>query len=231
MITLVGTGHVFDLSAAVNRILIEKEPEVVCIELDEQRYKLLLKKKKNDDQYKIDRQNLPILYKLFLRNQENAAKKYGVDPGDEMLAAIKFAQSHQLPIEFIDVNAQETYEKTIGAMSSMEKIKLSLIGILLTFFGWINNYRKQADDEIEKIEKNFDEKLKQLEKNLPTIKRLIIDDRNKYMSKKLIKINDKYKKILAFVGDGHAPGISKILQSNKIEYETIRLKDLNKKVR
>jgi pheromone shutdown protein TraB len=37
MITVIGTGHVFDLSAALLNIFEEKEPEIVGVELDPQR--------------------------------------------------------------------------------------------------------------------------------------------------------------------------------------------------
>jgi pheromone shutdown protein TraB len=34
MITLIGTGHVFDLSSALTEIFDEKLPEVICVELE-----------------------------------------------------------------------------------------------------------------------------------------------------------------------------------------------------
>ena len=45
MITLIGTGHVFNLSAALNRVFDEKKPDVICVELDQQRLHALILKK------------------------------------------------------------------------------------------------------------------------------------------------------------------------------------------
>jgi len=229
MIILVGTGHVFNLFSAINKILKEKNPDIICVELDKQRYNTLLKKKKNQERYKEDKIDAPILYKLFVRHQEKMAKRYGVNPGDEMITAIKYAESHELPIEFIDKSAQDIYKRTINSMSLSEKTKISLLGILVTFFGWFFEYGEKKDEQLEKIGKNTDNYLKKFEKKFPNIKRLVIDDRNNYMGKKLIKLNGKYKKILTFIGDGHVLGISEILRLNNIKHEVIRLKDLNKK--
>ena len=44
MITLIGTGHVFDLSQALLEILDERQPQVIGVELDRQRYQGLMSK-------------------------------------------------------------------------------------------------------------------------------------------------------------------------------------------
>ena len=64
--------------------------------------------------------------------------------------------------------------------------------------------------------------------SLPTIKKILIDERNGNMAKKIIDLTEKHEKIIACIGDGHINGISKILDENKSDYEIIRLKDLRK---
>ena len=46
MITLIGTGHVFNLSSALKNVFNEKNPDVICVELDQQRLRALMIKKK-----------------------------------------------------------------------------------------------------------------------------------------------------------------------------------------
>jgi len=97
MITLIGTGHVFNLSAALLSIFDEKEPEVVAVELDPQRYQAILLRNTDPATYNASKKNLPIIYRVLAQFQESMAEQYGVNAGDEMLTAINYAQSHQLP--------------------------------------------------------------------------------------------------------------------------------------
>ena len=49
------------------------------------------------------------------------------------------------------------------------------------------------------------------------------------MINRLIQLNENYSKIVACIGDGHAPGMSELLKSKNIEIETIRLNELREK--
>ena len=229
MITLVGTGHTLDLSSSITKIIDEKKPDIICVELDKKRYNLLLMKNSNSNNINELRKDFPILYKLFARYQNKIAKEFGVNAGDEMLTAIKYAKSHQIQFELIDMNPEELYEKTFNSMSFFEKLKISLIAVSLTFFGWIFIRKKDVNEELKKMQKENGETINKLGKKYPTIKRILLDERNSYMTDNLIRLNDENKKIIAFVGDAHVTGISKLLRSNKIEYETVRLGQILKK--
>ena len=50
------------------------------------------------------------------------AKEYGVEAGEEMMTAINYAKSHQLPVAFIDMNAQFMFSKMLKSMTFSEKI-------------------------------------------------------------------------------------------------------------
>lgn len=224
MITLVGTGHVFDLSKQITNIFNEKQPDVVCVELDKQRYNALVLKNTNLQAYHEARKNSPIIYKLLARFQNAMAKQYGVEAGDEMMTAINYAQSHQKPVDFIDMNAQFMFSKMLKSMSFTEKIKLLFTGFSSFFIS-----KKHVEKELDHFEKNFDKYIEQIGDKFPTIKRVLIDERNQYMVNKLVKANQEYEKVIAVIGDGHIPGISKLLESKKIEFNIIRLSDLRQK--
>ena len=227
MITLIGTGHVFDLSKALLDIFDEKQPELLCVELDKQRYHALMLKQSDPEKYEEQSKNLPIIYKLLSRFQDNMAKEYGVQAGQEMLTTIQFAQSRQLPLAFIDMNAQRLFTKMLKSMTFREKIRMFFSG----FAGFFVS-KKRVEKELDKLEDNFDIYMEEIGKKFPTIKRVLVDDRNQYMAQQLVMANEQYGKIIAVLGDGHVPGISEMLKKKEIEFETIRLKDIrNKKVK
>jgi len=221
MITLIGTGHVFDLSSALLRIFDEKNPDVMCVELDKQRYNALMIKLSNPEAYKEAGKNLPLLYKLLARFQDSMAKEYGVTAGDEMLTAINYAQGRHLPVEFIDMNAQNLFPRMLKSMPMSEKLKLMLTG-----FGGFFVSRKRVEKELSNFEKDFDRYIEQIGDKFPTIKRVLIDERNMYMVQKLVEISGQHERVVTVVGDGHVPGLSKLLTERNIAFETVRLSDL-----
>jgi pheromone shutdown protein TraB len=223
MITLIGTGHVFNLSQALLANFDDKQPDILCVELDKQRYNALIIKQQDPEKYKESQKNLPILYKLLSKFQDDMAKEYGVTAGQEMLTTINYAKEHQLPIAFIDMNAQRLFKRMLKSMSFSEKFKLMFSG-----FGGFFVSKKRVEKELSKIEKDFDKVLDNIGDKFPTIKRVLIDDRNNHMVQQLIAANKQYERVIAVVGDGHIPGLSQLLNKKKVEFETVRLSELRK---
>lgn len=221
MITLIGTGHVFDLSAALLSIFEEKEPEIIGVELDPQRYQAILLRNTDPITYHTTKKNLPIIYRILAQFQESMAKEYGVNAGDEMLTAIQYAQSHQLPVAFIDTNAQQLFVRMWNAMPFSEKFRLLFSGVAGFFVS-----KKRIEQEMKNYQQNFDSYILEIGKKFPTIKHTLIDERNEQMVLKLIALHEKHQKIVACVGDGHVPGISVLLQQKQIPFETLRLVEL-----
>ena len=221
MITLIGTGHVFDLSSALTAIFDEKQPDVICVELDLQRYNAIMMKASNPKAYEDAKKNLPFIYRMLAKFQESMASEYGVNAGDEMLASINYAKTHGLPAEFIDMNAQHLFIKMWKSMPFTEKFRLMLSG-----FGGLFVSKKRVEKELKNIQNDFDFYMDEIGKKFPTIKATLIDKRNDYMVNRLLSLNENYERIFACIGDGHVPGISKILKSKDVKFETIRLSEL-----
>lgn len=221
MITLIGTGHVFDLSAALLFIFDQKEPEVISVELDQQRYQAILLRNTNPASYDAAKKNLPLIYRMLAQFQESMAEQYGVNAGDEMLAAIHYAQSHQLPVAFIDANAQQLFSQMWKTMPYREKLRLLLSGMTGLFVS-----KKRVEQELNHYQQNFDTYIQEIGKKFPTIKKTLIDDRNTQMTQRLCELHEKHQRIVACVGDGHVPGISQLLTEKHIPFETIRLQQL-----
>jgi len=221
MITLIGTGHVFNLSQALINIFDEKQPEILCVELDPQRYNALMLKQTDPKAYEEAGKNLPVIYRLLAKFQEDMANQYGVTAGEEMLTTINYAQTHQLPLAFIDMNAQHLFAKMLRSMSFSEKVKLMFSGV-----GGLFISKKRVEKELKKIEGNFDTYIKEIGDKFPTIKRVLIDERNLYMVQQLASASQKYGKVVAVVGDGHIPGLTKLLTKKEVAFEAIRLSEL-----
>jgi pheromone shutdown protein TraB len=221
MITLIGTGHVFDLTAPILRIFDEKQPDAIGVELDVQRYNALIMRNTDPTAYQNAKKDLPVIYKMLASFQENMAEQYGVNAGDEMLTAISYAQTHQLPVAFIDTNAQTLFTHMWKTMPFTEKFKLLISGLAGLFIS-----KKRVEQELKAYQQNFDAYLEEIGKKFPTIKRTLIDERNQTMAQNLVTLNEQHQKIIACVGDGHIPGISKLLEEKNITYETIRLQQL-----
>ena len=224
MITLIGTGHVFNLSEALLNIFDEKQPDIICIELDKQRYNAMMLKQNNPEKYQETLKDQHMIYRFLARFQDGMAEDYGVQAGEEMLTATKYAESHQLPLAFIDMNAQALFSRMLKEMSFREKLRLIFSG-----FGGILVNKKRVEAELENIEENFDVYMEQISKKFPTIKRVLIDERNAFMVQHLILASEKYEKIIAVVGDGHIPGVSNLLTGKNVEFETVRLSALRTK--
>jgi pheromone shutdown protein TraB len=109
----------------------------------------------------------------------------------------------------------------LKSMSLSEKFKLLFSG-----FGGFFVSKKRVESELQKIEKDFDQIIDKIGKKFPTIKRVLIDERNMYMVQQLVSADKQYGKVIAVVGDGHIPGLSTLLNDQNIDFETIRLNEL-----
>ncbi len=221
MITLIGTGHIFNLQAAILSIFDEKQPEIIGVELDQQRYQAILLRNTDPSSYKNAKKNLPLIYRMLSQFQENMAKQYGVSAGDEMFSAISYAQSHQIPIAFIDTNAQQLFTHMWKTMPFTERFRLLFSGVAGLFIT-----KKRVEQELKNYHQNFDSYLHEIGKKFPTIKKTLIDKRNSHMAQKLLALHETHKRIIACVGDGHVPGISRLLEEKQAPFETIRLQQL-----
>lgn len=221
MITLIGTGHVFNLRDALLHQMDNIMPEVICVELDIQRYQAMLMKQTQPEKYEQARKRLPFIYRLLGRFQENMADEYGVIPGEEMLTAVRYGQEHQLPVEFIDVNAQQIFSEMLRQMTIRERFQLFLSGFAGLFIS-----KKRVEDELQRYQDDFTSYLDEISKKYPTIKKVLIDQRNEYMVNHLGKLAERYVRIVACVGDGHIPGMLDLLHEQGLNVTSIRLKQL-----
>ena len=136
---LVGTAHISKESARLVREVIEKEqPDTVCVELDQQRYKSLAEQRKweNLDLKSVIRQKqlATLLINLLLASyQKRLGQQLGVQPGVELLEAVKAAEDNNIPIALCDRDIRVTLRRAWNSMTFVDKAKLLTAGFAGVF--------------------------------------------------------------------------------------------------
>ncbi|MEK6958417.1 MAG: TraB/GumN family protein [archaeon] len=214
---LVGTAHISKESIdLVNKTIEEEVPDIIGVELDHERLQQLLSGKKWGETNIVEIVQTGKTY-LFLLNvllsnlQKQLGAQVGVQPGAEMLAALKKAQEKKVPVQLLDRNIRITLKRAFNEMSFIEKAKLAG-GILGGFFGVGEKITIEKIEEL-KQEDLLNKLMKELGKQMPSIKKVLVDERDDYIAE-MIK-NSPGKKIVAVVGAGHLDGIVDCIKNNK----------------
>lgn len=213
MIVLLGTGHVFDLEEAVQAEIRARGPEVVALELDPDRYRAL----QSGDR----KPQGPLFYRALARFQEGIAERYGVQPGDEMLAAARAAREVGAPVALVDRNAQRTFTRLWSEMGWWEKTRFlgSSLGSLLIPGG-------KMEEQLEELQEDAAAYLAVLGEKYPTVKRVLLDERNHHMADRIDDLARRNDLVVAVLGDGHVAGVRELLEGRGNEVEVVRLRDL-----
>ncbi len=214
MITLVGIGHVFSIRKAVKYIIYQRRPHAVCVELDKFRFEML---DKGMDRSK----DAPFLMKRLQKVYDKAAQSQGAEVGEEMLGAVEAAREMEIPHFFIDVEATPMVSGMLKDLPLSQKLKLagSVLGASVL-------PKKQLEKGMGMIENDPDRAMKEFGKVFPDLKERIVDYRDTYMSRKLMKLNREYPHLLAVIGQGHMTGIRNHLKN--MDVEVIELRQVNK---
>lgn len=211
MITIIGIAHVFDVHDRLKEEIRSRRPKVVAVELDRGRYEALKEP--------TSREGVPLIYRVMAHIQKRIGDEYGVQPGSEMKIAVETARKIGSSVAFIDLPATYSFKRLMKAMSFKEKMYLvaGMIGGL--FVG-----KKKIDKEMERYQKNEESYMQILEENMPSVSRILIDERNTFMARNLRELEDRFDEVLAVVGDGHVRGLIKELEGR--ELKVIRLKEV-----
>ena len=209
-ITLIGTAHVSRESAdLVVKVIEEEKPDTVCVELCESRYKAIKEKNRwqNTDLIKVirEKKSFLLLSNLLLTSfQKKIGQKLGVKPGEEMIRAMEAADSVGAHIHLADRDIRITLSRTWRLMGLWTKMKL--LAQLVTSMGEVDSI-KEEDIEKMKDKDVLETLLSEIGETLPELRRILIDERDKYLTEKIRSAPGK--RIVAVVGAGHVPGIKR----------------------
>lgn len=222
-ITILGTAHVSEKSRKeVENTIEEIQPDFVGVELDEDRYRSLT----GDSRWKeLDVLNAIkegkgylLLLNIFLSiYQRRLGLEEGIKPGQELLTAVETAERNGINFELIDRNINTTLERVRQELSFWEKMKLISSLIIL-------QEEKEVDIEDLKEENMISALVNELETYFPSLKTVFLDERNTYMTEKILE--QDFDKAVIVVGAAHVEGIAEELQ-NKSSYEEKQIKKRN----
>ncbi|MBF0229719.1 MAG: TraB/GumN family protein [Desulfamplus sp.] len=211
-IILIGTAHVSKESAELVKEVIHREkPDTVCVELCATRLKSIRDSDswRNMDIVKVirEKKSMFLLINLMLASfQKRIAQKFDIKPGQEMINAIEAASIENAEIIPVDREVQITITRVWRSMGFWEKIKL-MFQLILSLF----SSEDITEEEIEKMKQEdiLQTLLADVKKEHPIIERVLIDERDQYLAKK-IRIAPG-EKIVAVVGAGHLAGIKRYI--------------------
>ncbi len=237
-ITLVGTAHVSQKSVElVEEHILTGDYDCIAIELCEPRHGKITDKSawKELDIFQIFRQKKAALLLVNLAMaayQKRLAEKMGVEPGQEMVRAIELAGEKNIDLELIDRDITTTLGRLLKKVSFWQKMKI-FVGLVAGIF-----VGEEVDEEqIENLKKGdmLQSVVEEFSEELPQVKQVLIDERDRFMTAKLIGIaerEDAPKRILAVVGAGHLFGMVPAFDSppSGAEMEEISIKPPPSKV-
>lgn len=212
MITLLGVGHVFDLSRAIRSEILARRPRVVALELDPIRYQALIRRTPRA------RGLSPLA--LLAHFQVRIARQYGVEVGDEMVAAARAAQEVGSEIALIDQDSQAVLGRVWNEMSFRERVRL-----LISAAGGFFTRKEKVEAELERFYRNEPGFLQEFAHELPTAKRILIDERDAVMARALMELATAKGDVVGVVGEGHIDGLVRHLEGvplQVVHLETLR---------
>ena len=214
-IYLVGTAHVSKESVEdVHQSVEQLSPDTICVELCDARFKTLRNPEnwKNMDVFQIikEKKALLLLAQLVMTSfYKQIGEELGVKPGAEMMAGVDLAEEHKITLVLADRDIQITMKRVWGNLRFSDKLKIMMqMGASMFVSETIDE--KTINEMKEKG--NIENVLEAFSKEFPTIKRVLIDERDIYLAQKIR--NSDGNKVIAVVGAGHVPGITKKIQED-----------------
>jgi pheromone shutdown-related protein TraB len=205
---ILGTAHVSRESVdEVTRLIEEETPDRVCVEIDAAREKSLSERNswENLDIYRVlrERKGFLLLGNLVLSSfQRRIGADLGVNPGEEMLAAVNAARERGIDVSLVDRQIHTTLRRAWSRSSFWGKNKM-----LAALLGSIFTREKLSGDEIESLKKQgaLENMMGELAEYLPAAKTVLIDERDQYIAGRVFEATGE--RLLVVVGAGHVSGI------------------------
>ena len=232
-IILLGTSHVASDSVnEIKKVIGENNPEVVCLELDTGRFKSMMNDgedvNKKEQSMMVQIKHLGVFGFLFMRVagglQKHLGKRMGIQPGIDMKTAYLEAREVKIPVSLIDLPISMTIRK-MSKLSFGRKMKMlfSIVGKSMS-----KKNRKLMKFDLNKVpsDKVIAQMMNLIRVEVPDLYKILIDDRNHYMCKRLLKLRESHEgNIIAVVGAGHVDGMKKILNGKLKSIDEIKDKN------
>ncbi len=217
-ITIIGSSHIARESVdAVAKAIEDKRPDIIALELDQDRAVSLMQGNEETLSYAQGR-SLGWKGYLFARvghwAEKSLGRMVGVKPGSEMKKAIVLAKKLDIPVVFIDQPIQITLQRFSKKLTWREKGRF-VWDIIEGFFRALIR-RPEIEFDLRKVPSKelMRVLMSKVRKRYPSIYEVLVTERNAYMAKKLFGLYAKYpeKRILAVMGAGHEDEVLELLR-------------------
>jgi len=219
-IYLIGTAHVLKESVEEIRKLVEEvNPDTIAVELCESRYNSINDKNRweNLDIIKVIKEGKGfLLFANFVLAsfQKKIGLKLKSNAGQDMIEGINIAKEKGLKLLLADRDINLTLKRAWKITTFKEKMVI-IESIIESIF----SNERIDDSQIKELMENgdfLDSLLNEFSKQLPFIKKILIDERNIYIANKIK--NSDGKKNICIIGKGHLEGIKDLIV-NGFEYD------------
>ncbi|HID03630.1 MAG TPA: TraB/GumN family protein [Desulfobacterales bacterium] len=214
-VLLIGTAHISqDSVELVEKVILQEKPDCVCIELDEKRYASLTQKKKWQSldlkQIIKDKQLSTLMINLLMASyQKKLGGQLGVKPGAELLAAANTATENDIPLALCDRDVRITLRRAWKSTSFFKKGYL-----LTTLFASLFDSTEISEEKLAEMKQKdvLSDLMDEMGTALPDVKKVLIDERDIYLSEKIKEAEGK--RLVAVVGAGHVAGIKDVFEKD-----------------
>ena len=227
-LTLVGTAHVSPKSVEEVKETIQRvQPDAVAVELDADRLEAL----QNPDRWqstpiqkllKGDKLWFFLAQSLLASHQRRLGEQFGVQPGAEMLAAVEVTKSLGKELVLADRDISITLQRAYRKMRFGEKMRLIWELFKAMMPGGDEPKEEMTIDKLME-EDTITQMMSEMERVAPSIKGVVIDERDLYLATKIRKETEQGKRVVAIVGAGHLNGIQKALQQPSVDLAAIEV--------
>lgn len=219
-VLLIGSAHVVDLDRSIRSVLADRILDAIAVELDAERAAAVLGAAPAP---RSGGRGAPFFLQLWASIQRRLGAEIGAGaPGAEMRTAARLAQERGIPLLLIDDPIRETLGRLVRSLTFKERISLlvgSIVGLLLP--------SRIVEREIDRYSDTPVAYLEQVRAQYPTVARVLLDDRNESMARRLATMRSEgYGRIAAVVGDAHLQGIAAALRRRSVPVETFGFREL-----
>ncbi len=215
-IILLGTAHISRESVDLVTETIQREkPDCVCVELDKRRYNAISRKdhfEQLDIKKIIKKKQLATLMANMILSsyQKKLGEKMGVLPGTELIQAARVAKDQGIPLELCDRDVRVTLLRAWRMTPLWKKGKL-IASLLMSLF----DDTDITEEKLRQLKKSdvISELMAELGSAMPELKKVLIDERDTYLSEKIKQAPGR--KIVAVIGKGHLEGIKKAIMEDR----------------
>ncbi len=223
-ILLVGTAHVSPDSVKEVRDAIEVfRPDIVAVELDDRRLKVLSDRKAWEStpitRLLKDRNAYVFIAQSFLSSyQRRLGQKFGAEPGSEMLEAVRAAEKNGIRVLLADRDITVTLKRAWKKMKLREKWRIMWTLLQLPFVDYEEEAKEIDLKELMK-EDALTSMMNELKELAPNVAEVLLVERDVYLARRIADAS-KGKRVLAVVGAGHVRGvkenIGRVLAGDKL---------------